>query len=95
MNALAHKLTKRQVEVMQGVGMGMNNVEIAEALRIGVRTVEDQKRKVRKRLGAETARDAANMWIRAENKTVDADVRIAARALLRAVYEMADKQLRK
>ena len=95
MNALAHKLTKRQVEVMQGVAEGLNNVEIAEVLHIDVRAVETLKRNVRKRLGAETARDAANMWIRAENKTVDADVRIAARALLRAVYEMADKQLRK
>lgn len=93
MNALALKLTARQREVMDGVANGLGNIEIAEVLRVQVRTVESLKRNARKRLGATTAQEAANMWVRGEDKRPDADVRIAARALLRAVYEMADREL--
>lgn len=59
-------LTERQIEVVQLVARGLSNKEIARALGISTRTVEDHVSNARKRLGkgnrAHLAAWAATRW---------------------------------
>jgi DNA-binding NarL/FixJ family response regulator len=52
-------LTEREIQVLKRVAHGSSNKEVAEALRISVRTVENHRYSLMKKLGARNAADLA------------------------------------
>lgn len=59
---LISRLTPRQAAVLAWVAHGSTNLEIAEHLRVGIKTVEGEVTKILRLLQVPTRLDAAVMW---------------------------------
>jgi DNA-binding CsgD family transcriptional regulator len=59
---LTSQLTPRQVAVLAWVAHGATNIEIADQLRVGIKTVEGEVTKILRLLTVPTRLDAAVMW---------------------------------
>lgn len=66
MNALAPLLSKREIQVMQGVVEGFGPTEIADIMRISPKTVSAFRSRIIAKLGARNAVHSVVLWVRAE-----------------------------
>lgn len=61
------KLTDREVQVYQFIGNGLDNREIAEQLRLSVKTVETHRENIKRKLGLKDGHDlvkSAKAWVK-------------------------------
>jgi DNA-binding NarL/FixJ family response regulator len=64
-------LADRELEVYQMIGRGLGTRQIAEELRLGIKTVESYRARIREKLGladGDHLRQHAIQWVRSENK---------------------------
>ena len=59
-----HKLTQREIEALSWVAIGKRQADIAAAMNISPRTVENHLRSARRRLGVATTAEAIRVAIR-------------------------------
>lgn len=94
MNALHDRLTKREREVIEAWCHGLHNAEIAQALRIGIRSVNKYTERIVKGLDATCPRHAVYLWARAELAPPRIQVDQIAAMIGRAAVEMARGRLK-
>jgi DNA-binding CsgD family transcriptional regulator len=89
MNRLAHLLTRRERDVINGMVAGLTDGEIATVMRCTKKSVAVYRFRIRRKLKARTQHHTIVIWLEGEDSQIGKKVKWAAEDLVRAVCKMA------